>query len=121
MNPSEIRRRFEYIPPTEAKRQVHDRMRQLVSTFATIIDALPGESREKALAITKLEEAAFWTHAHIARNIVSTGGVPLPPARLPFAGPLDEGVDLEPGDGAAEAEASDGSEDADGVEDSEHL
>ncbi len=105
MNPTEIKRRFEYIPPTPKKRVVHERMRKLLGDFAVVIDKLPGESREKSAAITKLEESAFWVHAHISRNLVSTGGVAIPPVTMPVLGtPLDEGVELFPGDGAAEAE-----------------
>jgi hypothetical protein len=37
---------------------------------AARINSLPGDSREKSLAFTALEECAFWIYAHhIARNL----------------------------------------------------
>ena len=38
--------------------------------MAERLNALPGgETREKSLAFTALEEMSFWVHAHIARNL----------------------------------------------------
>jgi hypothetical protein len=66
----EINRRFEYHAPDEKTRNLHDQYRVLEKQYAELINELPGgETREKSLAYTKLEEMAFWVHAHIARNL----------------------------------------------------
>ncbi len=70
MTPEELARRFKYHPPTDATREVHEVIRQRVIEFAAFLDeTLPGESREKALAFTELEQSQFWAHAHLARNV----------------------------------------------------
>jgi len=65
----EIERRFLYHPPNDATRALHEGVRKSMLDFAAEITDIPGESREKSLAMTALEEASFWLHAHIARNI----------------------------------------------------
>ena len=68
MTPEEIRDRFSYHVPSLAGVERH---KALTSTFsataATVDDACP-DSREKSLAMTKLEEAKFWASAAVARN-----------------------------------------------------
>lgn len=67
---TEIERRFVYHVPTQNNRIVHDNVRRLTLSYAKMLTAsLSGESREKSLALTALEEASFWAHAHIARNM----------------------------------------------------
>ena len=66
----ELERRFTYHPPDDATRVIHEEWRINEREYANAIDALPGgETREKALALTALEEATFWVHAHVARNL----------------------------------------------------
>jgi hypothetical protein len=43
-------------------------LRALAKTMADRIDRLCPHSREKSIAITKLEEAVMWANASIARN-----------------------------------------------------
>lgn len=43
-------------------------IRNLFEETASIINGWCPESREKSLAMTKLEEAMFWSNASIARN-----------------------------------------------------
>lgn len=64
---AELDRVFDYHPPTEAIRKVHEYWRALTKVFATDLMNLPA-TRERAMALTRLEEAAFWIHACIARN-----------------------------------------------------
>lgn len=66
----ELDRRFIYHAPDENTRELHNDMREAEQDYAGIINNLPGgESREKSLALTALEECTFWVHAHIARNL----------------------------------------------------
>jgi hypothetical protein len=70
----ELDRRFTYHAPDEVTRGFHDLWRTHERWYADHINDLPGgESREKSLALTALEEAAFWVHAHIARNLSTEG------------------------------------------------
>jgi len=70
MTNEEIERRFKYHAPNDATRAIHDEVRDQTLAFAQWLDSnLPGESREKSLVFTAFEEAMFWAHAHIARNL----------------------------------------------------
>lgn len=61
--------RFNYHPAkTEDIKYAHGRIRGLCLNLAIEFDEELPEGREKALAITKLEEAMFWANAAIARN-----------------------------------------------------
>lgn len=67
---AEIERRFRYRAPDDATRELHNELRDEAIQFAAhVLADLPGESREKSLALTAFEEATFWAHAHIARNV----------------------------------------------------
>lgn len=62
--------RFKHHPPTsdETVRR-HQAAREAAQAFDDAIDVLSwGESREKSVARTKIEEALFWLNAEIARN-----------------------------------------------------
>ena len=65
---AELETRFTYHPPKEGQTEMYTELRDLAHDFADIIDALVPESREKALAFTKLEEAVMWSNAGIARR-----------------------------------------------------
>jgi hypothetical protein len=68
MQPEDIAHRFAFHPAaTQEKRDEHTSARQTCRRLADELnDRLP-EGREKALAITKLEEVMFWANAAIAR------------------------------------------------------
>lgn len=54
---------------TEEKKAEHGSVRHACKELAHVFDAALPEGREKALALTKLEEAMFWANAGIARNV----------------------------------------------------
>lgn len=70
MDRAELERRYVYHPPNEETRGLHEEWRKHEMWYAEHINDLPGgDTREKALAFTALEETTFWVHAHIARNL----------------------------------------------------
>ena len=58
-----------HAPKTGETIRRHEAAREAANEFyLAIADLTWGDSREKALAITKVEEAMFWLNADIARN-----------------------------------------------------
>lgn len=66
----DLAHRFKYHPPrNDAARVLHERVRNECRVLAQFLDdVIPDESREKSLAITKIEEAMMWANAAIARR-----------------------------------------------------
>lgn len=64
----DIEKRFKHHSPTAEKITQHEDVRSETRLLAHYFDDELPESREKALALTKLEEALFWANAAIARN-----------------------------------------------------
>lgn len=61
--------RFKFHPAdTEKKAQAHEKVRQLCLNAAVYLNDLVPEGREKALALTKMEEVMFWANAGLARQ-----------------------------------------------------
>lgn len=67
MNPK-IENNFKYHAPNQSQQEKYVFLRDEAKELAHKIDALCPESREKSLAMTKLEEAVMWANASIARN-----------------------------------------------------
>lgn len=63
-----INRNFTYHPPKEGQTEKYITIRNEAKLLAHVIDGICPNSREKDIAITKLEEAVFWANAAIARN-----------------------------------------------------
>jgi hypothetical protein len=64
---ADLDNRFAYHKPDGMKINEHEAVRELFADAAEdICRALP-DSRERALALTNLEQAMFWTNAAIAR------------------------------------------------------
>ena len=63
-----IERNFTYHTPKNDQPDRYQELRDKAKEFAYLIDQLCPNSREKSLAMTKLEESCFWANASIARN-----------------------------------------------------
>jgi len=68
MTQEDLNNRFTYHAPKPGQPEIYKKLRDNAKWLAEIINELCPESREKSLAITKLEEASFWANASIARN-----------------------------------------------------
>lgn len=68
MTNAEIERNFSYHAPREDQQLRYDTIRYKAKMFTAYINEYCPDSREKSLAITKIEEAVMWANASIARN-----------------------------------------------------
>ena len=66
----QIDNNFKYHPPKEGQVDKYTDIRDVAKALALTIDEYCPNSREKSLAITKVEEAVMWANASIARNEV---------------------------------------------------
>jgi hypothetical protein len=65
----DIEHRFAYHPPKGAERvAAHEAVRAQIKAVAHMLDGALPDGREKALAITNLEQAMFWANAAVARQ-----------------------------------------------------
>lgn len=64
----QIKKAFTYHPPKDGQSERYVELREKAKEFAEMIDANCPDSREKSLALTKLEETIMWANASIARN-----------------------------------------------------
>ena len=67
VNPK-IENAFTYHPPKDCQPAMYQAIREKAKELAYLIDELVPDSREKSLAMTKLEECSMWANAGIARN-----------------------------------------------------
>lgn len=75
----ELAHRFTSHPMGDEQRLRSDAIRRAMKTAAGRVDSLCPGGREKALALTKLEEALMWANASIAREPAKEGKNPEPP------------------------------------------
>ena len=69
MTALEIDNRFTYHPPKDDSQvERYRKMRGRCKSLAIYINQACPDSREKSIAITKLEEVMMWANASIARN-----------------------------------------------------
>ena len=64
----QIESAFTYHAPKGNQPKRYEAIRGFAKQFALLIDDFCPDSREKSLAMTKLEEAVMWANASIARN-----------------------------------------------------
>ena len=64
----DLENRFTYYAPSSDQVSKYDQIRGAALRFATLLNELTPDSREKSLAITHLEETVMWANASIARN-----------------------------------------------------
>lgn len=65
----EIENRFTYHAPRGNQPEKYEQIRKLAKGLALWINIECPDSREKSLAITKLEEMVMWANAAIAREV----------------------------------------------------
>lgn len=68
MDVNDLIHRFRYHKPNDSAIVAHGNVRNKALDFATELNSWLPEGREKALAITHLEEVVMWANAAIARN-----------------------------------------------------
>jgi len=68
MENKQIENNFTYHAPKEGQPEKYVLLRERAKELAYLIDEIVPNSREKACAMTKLEETIFWANAGIARN-----------------------------------------------------
>ena len=64
----ELKKRFTYHAPKPGQNERYESIREIARGLAMFIAENCPDSRERSLAITKLEEAVMWANASIARN-----------------------------------------------------
>ena len=64
----EMDNRFTYHAPKGDQAQRYENIRSKGKQFAELVCGLTPESRERSLALTKIEEAVMWANAAIARR-----------------------------------------------------
>ena len=68
MDERELKTRFTYHAPKGDQPKRYVEIRDEATLFAVTVCDLCPDSRERSLAITKIEEATFWANAAIARR-----------------------------------------------------
>ena len=64
----DIENRFTYHEPKGDQAKIYPKIREKAKEFAYLIKQFVPESREQALALTKLEEVVMWANAGVSRN-----------------------------------------------------
>ena len=65
---TQIENNFSYHSPKQGQPEKYTALREKAKELAYLIEELAPNSREKSLAMTKLEESIMWANASIARN-----------------------------------------------------
>ena len=67
---TDIDTRFTYHVPRAKQSELYEEIRNKAHDVAQYANENVPDSREKSLALTKLEEFVFWANAAIARNYI---------------------------------------------------
>lgn len=68
MTNNDIEKNFSYHAPKNDQTERYERIRYKAKMLAAYINENCPDSREKSLAMTKLEECVMWANASVARN-----------------------------------------------------
>lgn len=68
MTPEQIENNFTYHAPKNDQQDRYMEIRVYAKALAILINDKCPESREKAIALTNLEQSVMWANASIARN-----------------------------------------------------
>ena len=68
MDSKTVENNFTYHPPKPDQIEKYTAIRDTGKNVVELINDVCPESREKSLAITKIEEAIMWANAAVARN-----------------------------------------------------
>lgn len=68
MTPQHLDNVYTYHAPRPGQAEKYERLRAQAKNLALLALELCPDSRERALALTKIEEAVMWANASIARN-----------------------------------------------------
>lgn len=68
MTPKHLDNMFTYHPPKEGQPEKYEAIRDEAKLFAALLLDLCPDSRERSIAIRKIEEATMWANAAVARN-----------------------------------------------------
>lgn len=68
INEDELENRFKYHPPKEGQPALYEAIRDAAFQYAKLINVIVPDSREKSLALTKLDEVVFHSNSGIARH-----------------------------------------------------
>ncbi len=72
MENEDLKNRFTYHPPKDFQPEKYEYIRNGAFELSIMINQNCPDSREKSLAITKIEEAVMWANAAIVRNAKRT-------------------------------------------------
>lgn len=64
-----VKERVTYHPPSENQKKFYEKQRKQFTDVIIFVESELEESREKSIAMTKLEEALFWANACVARHM----------------------------------------------------
>jgi hypothetical protein len=70
----DLQNRFSLHKTSAENAQKRELLRTIAHSYATVINETVPDSREKELAITKLEEVVFWANAGLARFAPDANG-----------------------------------------------
>lgn len=63
-----IEKDFTYFPPKDGQPERYERIRNFAKQLALTVDECCPDTRERSVALTKLNEVVMWANAGIARN-----------------------------------------------------